>query len=102
MSEGSQAKNHRQPPQQHPNNNKSASANSSQAETISKTSATATVRAGQPQIGALLVEAYGKIVPKRTGFSAENVLLEYAKFLVSTSSTLLRYYTHCPLYRTSP
>jgi hypothetical protein len=39
------------------------------------------IRASKPQVGALLVEAYGKIVPKQRG--ANKVLFEYAKFLVS-------------------
>jgi hypothetical protein len=41
------------------------------------------IRASKPQVGALLVEAYGKIVPKQRGFPANKVLFEYAKFLVS-------------------
>jgi hypothetical protein len=82
MSEGIQGKKDREQQEQHiKNSERSGSGTAHRLQTTDSSSSS--IRASKPQVGALLVEAYGKIVPKQRGFPANKVLFEYAKFLVS-------------------
>jgi hypothetical protein len=55
----------------------------SAGETAQRLQTSESSSSSRASVGALLVEAYGKIVPKQRGFPANKVLFEYAKFLVS-------------------
>jgi hypothetical protein len=83
MSEGIQGKKDREQLEQQIKIDSEGSSSGTAHRLRTTDSSSSSIRASKPQVGALLVEAYGKIVPKQRGFSADKVLFEYAKFLVS-------------------
>jgi hypothetical protein len=83
MSEGIQGKKDREQLEQEIKIESEGSSSGTAHRLQTTDSSSSSIRASKPQVGALLVEAYGKIVPKQRGFSADKVLFEYAKFLVS-------------------
>jgi hypothetical protein len=83
MSEGIQGKKDREQLEQQIKIESEGSSSGTAHRLQTTDSSSSSIRASKPQVGALLVEAYGKIVPKQRGFSADKVLFEYAKFLVS-------------------
>jgi hypothetical protein len=83
MSEGIQGKKDREQQEQYIKIDSEGSSSGSAHRLQTTDSSSSSIRASKPQVGALLVEAYGKIVPKQRDFSANKVLFEYAKFLVS-------------------
>ena len=83
MSEGIQGKKDREQQERHIKIDSEGSSSGSAHRLRTTDSSSSSIRASKPQVGALLVEAYGKIVPKQRDFSADKVLFEYAKFLVS-------------------